>query len=298
MFYNKNKGFISIILALAVVVVSAVALYEYNQVKQVDEVLGGSSVSQKYGGTGANTSAWSGLLRLTAGTWATTTIIDSDVPDDITITNIPNELDFATITTNYLYATTSELDNLTVTGTTTFSVIPTLPDSDPTTDNQAVRKSYVDEIDPEIDVVISFTDTLRNSNDTSRTTDSLTYVKVKEVKITGNGLLTRVRAKFFLKPATSDVQSVSARIYKNGVAIGTERSNNTSSGVTYSEDLEVEFNDNDLIQIYAKRNQTSLAEVTHFRLYFDWQLLSIGGMELTTPLKFSTTPVFTNQDPE
>jgi len=33
----------------------------------------------------------------------------------------------------------------TLTGTTTFSAIPTLPASDPTTDNQAVRKSYVDD---------------------------------------------------------------------------------------------------------------------------------------------------------
>jgi len=39
------------------------------------------------GGTNQDSSGWTGLLRVTSGSWATTSLVDADVPDTITITN-------------------------------------------------------------------------------------------------------------------------------------------------------------------------------------------------------------------
>ena len=144
---KKQKGFISIIAAFVILVIGSAALYGYGQKtnKEIDQKFAGSVVASKYGGTGQSFGSASGLLRLTDGTFATTSAVtDAEVPDDITITSLPNEVNFATATVNYLSATTTVSQTLSVTGISTFSAIPTLPASNPTTDNQATRKAYVD----------------------------------------------------------------------------------------------------------------------------------------------------------
>lgn len=108
-----HKGFISIIASIIILAVGFGIIYQYNKntKKELDENivlvsqkidnLGGSVVSNKYGGTGQNSSAWSGLIKTTAGTWATTSLTDSDVPNSITV-NSTN-----TITYNLIAASTS-----------------------------------------------------------------------------------------------------------------------------------------------------------------------------------------------
>jgi hypothetical protein len=109
-------------------------------------------------------------------------------------------------------------------------------------------------------------DNLMVSNDTEQSTQETDYTKIKEIIL--NEALPDVRIKFDLK--TSDVSgTATARIYKNGVALGTEQTDATGSYVTMSEDL-TDFVQGDLIQIYAKiSNATYAAYVENFRLYYD-----------------------------
>ena len=64
------------------------------------------------------------------------------------------------------------------------------------------------------------------------------------------------------------------RIYKNSIALGTERINNTMAYSTFSEDLE--FKVGDLIQLYAKVSSVSTVYVSNFRIYCDGICLSCG----------------------
>lgn len=89
-------------------------------------------------------------------------------------------------------------------------------------------------------------DYVLHGNSTTRTTDISTYTKVKETKILRSGNF-RITFKLWV-----DIDSGYATVYKNGTAIGTERSTNSTSPVLYSED----FNglaEGDLIQVYAKK---------------------------------------------
>lgn len=110
-------------------------------------------------------------------------------------------------------------------------------------------------------------DTLQQSADTARTTNSITpAIKLKEIEINFDGT---VRVKFALR--TTVVQggnSVYARIYKNGVALGTTRSDIDGTLETYSEDLT--FQKDDLIQLYGWiQGGSVVCEVSNFRIYYD-----------------------------
>ncbi len=146
---KKQKGFISIIASLVILVIGfgiAGAAYQYSQkvkgnleddivsVSNKVDKLGGSVIYQKNGGTGTSTASWNGLIRIATGTWATTTITDADVPNNITITSITS------LTLNTLEVTSTSQ----FTGTSTFSAWPTLPSGNPYLGNQPVTKSYVD----------------------------------------------------------------------------------------------------------------------------------------------------------
>jgi len=75
---------------------------------------------------------------------------------------------------------------------------------------------------------------------------SATYEKVKEIRIDMPGTL---RVKFDIKPSTGTGYG---RIYKNGVAVGTEQSStDTSNWVTKSEDISG-WSAGDLLQLYVK----------------------------------------------
>ncbi len=111
-------------------------------------------------------------------------------------------------------------------------------------------------------IYASASDTLQASADTERNkSNDDTYTKVKEIKTMVGGV---IRVKF-------DGESVNAngyiRIYKNGIAFGTEQNPGQGSYTTYSEDLF--FIAGDLIQIYYKTfNLASDIYVKNFRLYY------------------------------
>lgn len=104
-------------------------------------------------------------------------------------------------------------------------------------------------------------DYLLMANDTERTTSSTTYVKVKEIKIVRAG---GYRVKFDLRSYV--VGTAYGQIYKNGSAVGTERSTTSDTDVNFSEDL-TSFLSGDLIQIYAKQQLGNPAYVNDFRIY-------------------------------
>lgn len=109
--------------------------------------------------------------------------------------------------------------------------------------------------------------TIQHSNDAEKTVVDLeAYTKVKEVLL--RYALLNCRIKFDMK-GTSVGTAFKARIYKNGVAIGTERINPGTSYVTYSEDL-AGFANGDLIQIYAKATDGHTTYIKNFRFYYDW----------------------------
>ena len=122
------------------------------------------------------------------------------------------------------------------------------------------------EIDvPSIPIVA--TDELRNSNNTQKTTTSTSYVKLKEVKLGAvpSGL-TSIRISFDLN---GNGGTVYAQIYRNGTAIGTERSTTSVTPVTFTEDFTTTtWAKNDLIQLYAHVVTSGTVYVLNFRFYY------------------------------
>lgn len=101
-------------------------------------------------------------------------------------------------------------------------------------------------------------DNLILSADTERTTTNAPYEKKKEIKIITSG---KYRVKFDLKGDGSS--NCFGRIYKNGVAFGTEQSNGTTSYITKSEDLY--FIGGDSIELWITTATTGYCR--NFRIY-------------------------------
>lgn len=104
-------------------------------------------------------------------------------------------------------------------------------------------------------------DYLMINNSALKSTGSTTYAKVKEIKVAKSGTY---RVKFTLTANGGTGPQAYGRIYKNGAAVGTERTTTTSA--TYSEDIS-SISAGDLIQIYAKKTvDTGSAEISDFKL--------------------------------
>jgi len=87
-------------------------------------------------------------------------------------------------------------------------------------------------------------DSLLDSDDATNTSSDLAATKYHEFLILRSGT---IRTKFSLKKtATADVGH--GQIYINGAAAGTERGNNTSSWIEYTEDFILRAGD--LLQLY------------------------------------------------
>lgn len=153
----------------------------------------------------------------------------------------------------------------TVNGVKTFGSIPVLPASDPTSNNQAARKSYVDNLIPGFEVIAS--DTVRDEANNSATLQS-TYTKEKEIEF--NEVDGKIRVVFTLTngwPGTNN--NITGRIYINGSAVGTERvANFTDVGSqSFEEDIDVE--NGDLVQFCGYEGSAGYSSVTSFKLKYD-----------------------------
>lgn len=102
-------------------------------------------------------------------------------------------------------------------------------------------------------------DYLLYSNDTERITTSTTYIKLKEIKVRWSGTY-RIKFDLYNTGGTGNAQ-----LYKNGAAIGTERTA-TGTETTYSEDIALVVGD--LIQVYVKYpTGGNDVRVNDFRIY-------------------------------
>jgi hypothetical protein len=109
---------------------------------------------------------------------------------------------------------------------------------------------------------------VRNSNDATKDTASATYVKLKEILL--NEDIPACRVSFRMTVDAGDTGY--AKIYKNDVAIGTERGGAGAINTTYTEDF-TGFVSGDKIQLYAKRTAGSgTVAVTEMRLCYDVDL--------------------------
>ena len=99
-----------------------------------------------------------------------------------------------------------------------------------------------------------------NSNDAEAVTVSETYTKVKETQLGKGGNL---RIKFNLKSPNGG--GATAKIYKNGEAVGTERHTHSETYVNYSEDI-TGWAIGDLVQIYGKQEGGTFS-LNNFRIY-------------------------------
>jgi hypothetical protein len=118
-------------------------------------------------------------------------------------------------------------------------------------------------------------DVLRASLDASVQTASTSYVKKKSFVMNASGTF---RVKFTLNGDGSGYNYY-GRIYKNGVAFGTERTKNGVVATVYSEDLA--FNAGDTCELWLKTaNATINCIAYYFRIYFD----------MTRTLNFDITP--------
>jgi hypothetical protein len=109
---------------------------------------------------------------------------------------------------------------------------------------------------------------LVHSNDTEQTTGATSYTKKKETRL--NRSLQGIRIGFGLKRNVGGVAK--AKIYKNGIAIGTERTNSATpvgNYQTWTEDF-TGFSAGDLVQIYCYTdNGANTISVANFRFYYD-----------------------------
>lgn len=138
--------------------------------------------------------------------------------------------------------------------------------------------------------------TVRNSNDTERSSTALSYTKKKETRL--NASLRAVRVSFDLHgTATSKAYG---KVYVNGVAVGSEHNTSSTTYVTYTEDLSVGYVSGDLIQVYIyTASGANAAYVRNFRLEYDAAITEIGAYTLQTSLACTADPTIsvTNQDP-
>ena len=95
--------------------------------------------------------------------------------------------------------------------------------------------------------------------DTENISNVQDYTKIKEILLTESGTYTVTFAQ-----QASTGGTTSGRVYKNGVAFGTEKTTTSGTYVTQTEDLV--FTEGDLVQLYIKNTVGGQAEHKNFRL--------------------------------
>ena len=105
---------------------------------------------------------------------------------------------------------------------------------------------------------------VQSANDSEVTSGASVYTLAKQIKVNAS-LSGTYRLSFVLKTINADFTAY-AKLYKNGVAVGTERSTNSTTGVTYTEDFTT-ITTGDLLQLYVKSTAGCL--VSYFRLMFE-----------------------------
>lgn len=114
-------------------------------------------------------------------------------------------------------------------------------------------------------------DNVRNSFDSEEHIHATTYTEIKRIILT-NGLVGQARFKFDIKTTDSGTPKTAyAKIYRNGVALGSEQTDITGSYVTKSEDITQTWNPGDVVQIFAKVDvgTPDAVYIQNFRICYD-----------------------------
>lgn len=129
-----------------------------------------------------------------------------------------------------------------------------------------------------LDIEMMASDDRLNSDDTVETTDMTSYTKMKDFAGVPHGVLAAtLRIKFDLKlSAVGTNRAAYGRIYRNGVAVGTERVITADTNyATFSEDL-AGWVGGDTIELWAKKGTGTFhgCYIKNFRAYgmyiLDW----------------------------
>jgi len=114
---------------------------------------------------------------------------------------------------------------------------------------------------------------IRNSYDAETSSTSNTYEKVKTITL-ANGLLGEVRFNFMIKFIDNGGNGTTAygRIYRNGVALGTEQSTTEIVYDPKSEDIEQNWLPGDTVELWVKTNdfsETDAVYANNFKIAYD-----------------------------
>jgi len=129
---------------------------------------------------------------------------------------------------------------------------------------------------PEFEHILIPTDELLKSDDSIESSNSTSYVKIKDFTgLVGNliGSLSELRIKFDLRNDFANSGAV-GRIYKNGVAHGTEQTSSLVAYATKSEDISG-WSDGDTIELWIKNDDgpTETTYVRNLRVYGRFEVL-------------------------
>lgn len=106
-------------------------------------------------------------------------------------------------------------------------------------------------------------------NDAEKTSSSVAYEKVKSIMLVQTiNKDSKFRYSFDIRK-TLDAGPIWGRIYKNGVAVGTEQTANDLNFTTYTEDINVaNWQINDTIELWlARKTSAEVVTCRNFRIY-------------------------------
>jgi hypothetical protein len=110
---------------------------------------------------------------------------------------------------------------------------------------------------------------VRNSHDAEATSTSGTYAKAKTMVI-NKGLVGQARFLFDIHTELGIGETAYGRIYRNGVALGSEQTTTGNTYTTKSQDITQTWNPGDTCELYIKNNGGGLnTYVRNFRIAYD-----------------------------
>lgn len=120
---------------------------------------------------------------------------------------------------------------------------------------------------------------VKYSDNTGQGSSSATYVLAKTITMNSNyGGSWRIKFDIFV---FSGGGTVYGKIYKNGVAYGTEQSTTSGFPVTKTEDFNnIDIRSGDTIQLYIHGSGANTVSCSNFQILFDIEGKNLGDMFL------------------
>jgi hypothetical protein len=147
--------------------------------------------------------------------------------------------------------------------------------ADPTSAQDATTKNYVDgntlsndDLDRVAHVEVVASDALKASADALQQTSSSSYEKLKEIKVEYHGTM-----RIYFEMQAPALCHAYARVYRSGTPVGTEYHEDTGGSMEHKSQDISGWEQDDLCQLYAKKDDGAWANVQNFRIYYDHQFM-------------------------